>query len=175
MKKIIIIGILGILVLTSCISLSAEINTSTTFIENTQDDIYEDFDCFIIGRVTRDITFFDKYNNERWIWDALPIAFTTNSKIAFGLFIKNNLWGGEYEYPAKGWLKIKGSNGSYLWNKNSFKGTIETIYIDEIRWELYYYIGVTEFTGYKIGGVWSSETFIIGYASHVKLGPYSPW
>jgi len=175
MKKIIIIGITAVLFLTTCASLSAETYTSTnSTTSNQDDDTYEDFDCSIRGRITN-IAFFDKSNRERWLWDLLPIAYITKGKLAFGRFHQDLLNGYEWEYPANGWLNIKGSKGSYLWNKNSFKGTIEKIFKTKNFKEDYYYIGATEFTGYKIGGIWSSETFIIGYASHVKLGPYSPW
>jgi hypothetical protein len=173
MKKIVIFVIIGILLLTSSASSLAEINTSTTINENSQDDTYEDFNCFIIGRV-KGIKLF-KYDYDHWILNGLPIVFTINSKIGFGWFVKHNLHQREYEIPADGWLRIKGSNGSYFWNKDSFKGTLETIYRDEHLWEYYFYIGVKGFIGFKFHCSLISGTFIIGYAKHVKLGPYSPW
>ena len=172
-RKKFVIGIIIILIgLTLIPALNAEINTSTIHTISNQDDTYEDFNCNIRGRVTN-IAFFDKSNRERWIFEILPIAYIRNGKLAFGRFQED--LGHERNFPAKGWLKIKGSKGSYLWEQNSFKGTIEKILKERNFIDDYYYIGATEFTGYKIGGVWSSETFIIGYASHVKLGPYSPW
>jgi hypothetical protein len=175
MKRIIITIIIGILILSSCVSLSADTNQSTTsIISNQDDDRYEDFNCNIRGKVN-EVAFFDKSNNQRFLWDFLPIAYITKGKIAFGRFYQDLWTGQELEYPANGWLKIEGSKGSYLWEKNSFKGTIEKIFKTKNFRDNYYYIGATEFTGFKIGSFFDTRPFIIGYASHVKLGPYSPW
>ena len=175
-QKKLVIGLIIILIgVTLLPAVNAEINTSTTHTVSTQDDTYEDFNCSIRGIVTN-LVFFDNSNNQRLLWNYFPIAYIRNGKVAFGWYHIDLMSGIQGRRPSKGWLKIEGSKGSYLWEKNSFQGTIEKI-IEEKNFlrEHYYYIGATEFTGFKIGGIWFSETFIIGYASHVKLGPYSPW